>query len=209
LEERNTLVCQKQHYPLIANTYAPYQDRNYILKELPEGYILWEHVKYKVEKLAEGKREKGKHAAGIYERQDAYLYGHPEGRRKRYRSPADFFPHLLWLAVDKEGDSRNCSCKMCSPDGEEDPQESTVKVEAVVKRENKVAPPVSAVPKGTLTQLGWYPANRFQLLPRSPRSHLHQWLPNHPSRNWIANPMGNTCTDLENWSGTTRALHGV
>ncbi|KAI4247793.1 MAG: hypothetical protein LQ352_006094, partial [Teloschistes flavicans] len=47
---------------------------------------------------------------------DAYLYGHPQGRKKRYRSPGDFFPHLLWLATDESGDTDNCSCKFCAPD---------------------------------------------------------------------------------------------
>jgi hypothetical protein len=125
-------------------------DRNYILEELPEGYVLWEHVKYKIDKLAENKREKGKHAAGVYERQDAYLYGHPQGRKKRYRSPADFFPHILWLSVDKEDDARNCSCKICSPEGDEDPQENTFKTEAVIKKETKFVPPVPAPSKGMI-----------------------------------------------------------
>jgi hypothetical protein len=106
------------------------------LKELPEGFILWEHVKYKVDRSVDEKKQKGKHAAGPYERQDAYLYGHPEGRRKRYRSPADYFPHILWLATDKENDRRNCSCKICSPDGEEDSQAGPMKVET--KRDNKI-----------------------------------------------------------------------
>jgi hypothetical protein len=100
-----------------------------------------------VEKAAaESKKEKGKHAAGVYERQDAYLYGHPQGRKKRFRSPADFFPHLLWLATDKEGDSMNCSCKICSPDGDEDPDAFSGKSEA--KNEIKYQPPtLSAAPK--------------------------------------------------------------
>lgn len=122
-------------------------DRNYILKELPEGFVLWEHVKYKVDGSAEDKKQKGKHAAGPYERQDAYLYGHPQGRKKRYRSPADFFPHLIWLATDKENDRRNCSCKICSPDGDEETQVETVKAE-VVKKE--VKPPAPIVMKGNL-----------------------------------------------------------
>ena len=56
------------------------------------------------------------HAKGPNDRQDAYLYGHPQGRKKRYRSPGDFFPHLLWLATDESGDPDNCSCKICAPD---------------------------------------------------------------------------------------------
>jgi hypothetical protein len=123
-------------------------DRNYILKELPEGYVLWEHVKYKINKTAdERKNEKGKHAGGGLDRQDAYLYGHPQGRKKRYRSPADFFPHALWLATDKEGDPRNCSCKICSPDGDEEPIEVATRHEAatIMKRDSKpAAQPVPA-----------------------------------------------------------------
>jgi hypothetical protein len=115
------------------------------LNELPDGFVLWEHVKYKVDGSAEDKKQKGKHAAGPYERQDAYLYGHPQGRKKRYRSPADFFPHLLWLATDKEGDQRNCSCKICSPDGDEEAQIDAVKFEA--KKESKPPPSSAAVPK--------------------------------------------------------------
>lgn len=99
---------------------------------------------------AESKKEKGKHAAGVFERQDAYLYGHPQGRKKRFRSPADFFPHLLWLAVDQEGDPVNCSCKICSPDGDEDPEAFPGRSE--VKTEIKYQPStLSAAPKPTAT----------------------------------------------------------
>ncbi|TVY55127.1 hypothetical protein LCER1_G003358 [Lachnellula cervina] len=105
-------------------------DRNYIVSELPEGYVLWEHVKYNAKKLAEDKKDKGKHSAGVYERQDAYLYGHPHGRKKRYRSPADFFPHMLWLYGDEEAAG-----------------EEPVKIEAAVKKEVKLVPVASAAPK--------------------------------------------------------------
>ncbi|KAH8651624.1 transcription-silencing protein Clr2-domain-containing protein [Tricladium varicosporioides] len=125
--------------------------KNYILKEFPAGYELWEHLKYNIDKVAEGKsREKGKHAAGIFERQDAYLYGHPQGRRKRFRSPADFYHHLLWLATDTESNSDNCSCKICSPDGDEEAPEETAKVETPVKKKETPIPlpiPVTLPPK--------------------------------------------------------------
>jgi hypothetical protein len=118
------------------------------LTKLPEGFILWEHVKYKVDKFAdEKKKEKGKHAAGAFERQDAYLYGHPQGRKKKYRSPADFFPHLLWLGTDPEGNHDNCSCKICSPDKEEETKNDTkndITKEEVGKRmDNKYTPTVA------------------------------------------------------------------
>ncbi|KAI4205752.1 MAG: hypothetical protein LQ350_000249 [Teloschistes chrysophthalmus] len=74
---------------------------NYILAALPENYRLYDRVTVK---------------SGGSETADAYLYGHPQGRKKRYRSPGDFFPHLLWLATDEHGDTENCSCKFCAPD---------------------------------------------------------------------------------------------
>ncbi|RKF79003.1 hypothetical protein GcC1_050015 [Golovinomyces cichoracearum] len=123
-------------------------DRNYILTELPDGYVLWEHIKYNKNRgLEDKKKEKGKHAAGMYDRQDAYLYGHPQGRKKRYRSPADFFPHLLWLSTDKEGDPANCSCKICSPDGDEDPVDETKlpQTEVPQKKEIKTIQPIVSV----------------------------------------------------------------
>lgn len=114
---------------------------------MPDGYSLWEHVKYNKDKMAdEKKKDKGRHAAGTYERQDAYLYGHPDGRKKRFRSPADFFPHLLWLAVDKEDNPDNCSCKLCSPDGDIAASEEVIKASKLeldnkqVKNEPKSAP---------------------------------------------------------------------
>ncbi|KAG4437177.1 hypothetical protein IFR05_007333 [Cadophora sp. M221] len=102
--------------------------RKWILKEFPEGYELWEHVKYKILVTKAGDGQKNKPHNGIFERQDAYLYGHPEGRKKRFRSPADFVPHLLWLESDKDGDRANCSCKLCSPD-KDDEQPAEVKRE--------------------------------------------------------------------------------
>jgi hypothetical protein len=114
--------------------------------------VLWEHVKYNTKQVAEDKKkEKGKHAAGMFERQDSYLYGHPQGRKKRFRSPADFFPHVVWLSVDQEGDSKNCSCKICSPDpkkGDEEPEE--VKNEFALKEKvNMKSMPIPAPTKIT------------------------------------------------------------
>ncbi|KAK5165577.1 uncharacterized protein LTR77_009106 [Saxophila tyrrhenica] len=94
-------------------------DAGYMLVALPENYRLYEHVKKTVK---DGKTEiKSKtHAGGGNDRQDAYLYGHPAGRKKRYRSPGDFFPHLLWLCTDEGGDPDNCGCKICSPEDLDD-----------------------------------------------------------------------------------------
>ncbi|KAF2166069.1 hypothetical protein M409DRAFT_66954 [Zasmidium cellare ATCC 36951] len=90
-------------------------DNGYILVSFPENYRLYEHVK-KTEKDGKAEVKSKTHAAGGNDRQDAYLYGHPDGRKKRFRSPNDFFPHLLWLCTDESGDPDNCTCKICTPE---------------------------------------------------------------------------------------------
>ncbi|KAI9842494.1 MAG: hypothetical protein M1837_007088 [Sclerophora amabilis] len=133
--------------------------RNYILATFPENFCLYEHLKYTVLDST-GKLQKSarNHAKGPNDRQDAYLYGHPMGRKKRYRSPADFFPHLLWLATDEKGDPGNCSCKLCSLEefqGAElsQPEVGSVGKGAPTKREEQTqrppsisAPPISKAP---------------------------------------------------------------
>lgn len=93
----------------------PYENKwqQAILHKFPENYRLYEHIKSKAD--GKVKTVKKNHSGGGHDRQDAYLYGYPEGPRKRFRSPADFFPHLLWLETDEAGDSENCTCKLCSP----------------------------------------------------------------------------------------------
>ncbi|CAI6342105.1 unnamed protein product [Periconia digitata] len=83
-----------------------------ILNEFPEGYRLYEHIKAKA--TNESKSLKN-HSGGGHDRQDAYLYGYPKGPKKRFRSPMEFFPHLLWLSTDEACDYQNCTCRICSP----------------------------------------------------------------------------------------------
>ncbi|KAF9694620.1 hypothetical protein EKO04_007269 [Ascochyta lentis] len=83
-----------------------------ILWEFPENYKLYEHIKTKADGQAKTVKN---HSGGGHDRQDAYLYGYPKGPRKRFRSPVEFFPHLLWLCTDEASDYQNCTCKMCSP----------------------------------------------------------------------------------------------
>ncbi|CAG8435017.1 7254_t:CDS:2 [Diversispora eburnea] len=65
-----------------------------LLLELPKGYELFENNKEYVNKPT---------------RKDTYLFGNGS----KYRSPAEFEEHLLWLASDKE---MPCSCKYCPKD---------------------------------------------------------------------------------------------
>ncbi|KAJ4983000.1 hypothetical protein SVAN01_11495 [Stagonosporopsis vannaccii] len=83
-----------------------------LLWEFPENYKLYEHIKTKADGQAKTSKN---HSGGGHDRQDAYLYGYPKGPRKRFRSPVEFFPHLLWLCTDENSDMQNCTCKMCSP----------------------------------------------------------------------------------------------
>jgi hypothetical protein len=78
-------------------------DKEYVLKRLPEGYTLWVHS---APDGGSGPQKKKM-------RTDAYLYGHPLGQTKRFRSAEEFKPHLIWLATDDSGESKDCTCKVC------------------------------------------------------------------------------------------------
>lgn len=91
-----------------------------MLAAFPENYRLYEHVKTSGGKA--GIKTTKTHAGGGNDRQDAYLYGHPLGRKKRFRSPADYYLHLYWLATDESGDPDNCACKICTPEEFEEPK---------------------------------------------------------------------------------------
>lgn len=45
-------------------------------------------------------------------RMDPFLYGHPGGAKERFRSPAEFALHLLWLLSDSVS-YEDCSCQLC------------------------------------------------------------------------------------------------
>ena len=150
-----------------------HKDKNCILAALPEGYRLFEHVKVKSTEIDEktqsldGRGHKVKtHAGGGNERQDAYLYGHPLGRKKRFRSPADFFPHLLWLCTDETGDPDNCTCKICAPD-ELQPEDKLPKPKEA-KKESVKKEPI----KQESTSSGRHPI--VEIPPRRPSSQQSQ-----------------------------------
>ncbi|KAK4543605.1 hypothetical protein LTR36_005500 [Oleoguttula mirabilis] len=127
-------------------------DNGYMLAAFPENYRLYEHVK-KTEKDGKTEVKSKTHVGGGNDRQDAYLYGHPIGRRKRFRSPADFFPHLLWLCTDETGDPDNCGCKICSPeDLEAAIPGAKVKTEKPLKQETDTKPTITQAGAGMVRQ---------------------------------------------------------
>ncbi|KAK8236018.1 hypothetical protein HDK90DRAFT_413966 [Phyllosticta capitalensis] len=136
---------------VLAKPDSEHQHKAAVLVHLPENFRLFEHIKSRAhDGDPSAKRASKNHAGGGHDRQDAYLYGHPMGRKKRYRSPADFFPHLLWLATDKDGNSDNCSCKICCP--EEFQEEREAAVRSTVKRENATPTPAPQSQAGTPAQ---------------------------------------------------------
>jgi hypothetical protein len=130
-----------------------------ILWEFPENYKLYEHIKTK----ADGQTKTVKnHSGGGHDRQDAYLYGYPKGPRKRYRSPADFFPHLLWLCTDDHSDYQNCTCKMCSPvqlELEKPPAKTEARMEALAPLQREPAPLSTVVGRNPIVAVS-VPAQR-------------------------------------------------
>ncbi|KAK8080467.1 hypothetical protein PG997_008285 [Apiospora hydei] len=84
---------------LLRDQFLPgpeHQDRVYVLDKLPDHY----HIRYKT----------------AQNRLDYYLYGYPYGNKpKAFRSPNDFFPHLLWIAGGSK-DKGLCSCQLCNPE---------------------------------------------------------------------------------------------
>ncbi len=161
---------------------------------MPENYRLYEHVKFTTsETTGEPLKCVGNHTEDPNSRQDSYLYGHPQGPRKRYRSPADFFPHVLWLATDEKGDPDNCTCKICAPEDiqvfDKPPakaQTDGMKKEEVVPKKEKegVSPkpeihmdpvvvlPKRSVPQENVSKPGQKPAP-VQVLVQVPRPPVH------------------------------------
>lgn len=134
--------------------YKQYKSKKICLKSLPENYRLYEHVKlpgpvsFPISHAAFGShtylRSQGTEGKA---RIDTYLYGHPKGPRKRYRSAADFQPHFVWMATDPNRNPENCRCRVCSgrapPDTPEPPNSPTPlrNIPAATAREKPV--PVS------------------------------------------------------------------
>jgi Transcription-silencing protein, cryptic loci regulator Clr2 len=92
------------------------------------GYSLWKQTKDN----ASTQRDN---------RQDYYLYGHGSG--KRFRSPNQFLPHLLWLAKEANGD---CPCEICS--GVERKEKKDLKKETDAEMEAESSQELAADKKG-------------------------------------------------------------
>ncbi|KAI1503687.1 hypothetical protein F5X99DRAFT_87828 [Biscogniauxia marginata] len=87
---------------MLGRQLFPKDERIFYLESLPSNY----HLRLK--------------SNGKDGRQDLYLYGYPGDKNtvaKSFKSPAEFFPHLLWLARGGERKREDCSCCLCNPSG--------------------------------------------------------------------------------------------
>ena len=80
----------------------------WILADFPENYRLYRMVK-------KGKKEKSESKSKKLKLEECYLYGYPFGRKQRFHTPKEFFPHLWWLCEGKSDEHTDCECKHCCP----------------------------------------------------------------------------------------------
>ena len=83
-------------------------DQKWMLVDFPEHYRLYRRIKkgeQPVDELSKSNKLP-----------EAWLYGYPLGRKRRYKSAVEFFPHLLWLAEGRSDDRTDCACRYCAPE---------------------------------------------------------------------------------------------
>lgn len=92
-------------------------DVAWILADFPENYRLYRHVKKaKKEKNESSLSSKpGSSKSKKSKVEECYLYGYPYGRKQRFHTPKEFFPHLWWLCEGKSDEHTDCECKHCCP----------------------------------------------------------------------------------------------
>ncbi len=83
-------------------------DQKWMLVDFPENYRLYRRIKKGDQPLDELTKSN--------KLPEAWLYGYPLGRKRRYKSAVEFFPHLLWLAEGKSDDHTDCACRYCAPE---------------------------------------------------------------------------------------------
>ncbi|KAI9033215.1 hypothetical protein DFJ74DRAFT_640496 [Hyaloraphidium curvatum] len=88
------------------------------LSALPRGYALYTQLFTSVGRNGNPQSVHLDSVSGLPNvRRDPYLFGHPNGPSARFRSPAEFAPHLIWLedvSTGKAGRDSRCPCRLCS-----------------------------------------------------------------------------------------------
>ena len=141
-------------------------DNPWFLMFFPENYRLFKHNKGSKDNA--GRSVQLTYQMSDIDRcKDTFLYGYPQGRKKRFKSAQEFFPHLLWLMEGKSEDYGDCACKNCAgewvhkieplpgrgafvPVGKETPQP---KKEAIPRKDSlQTKEPISAGPRVVVPQ---------------------------------------------------------
>jgi hypothetical protein len=108
-------------------------DKQFILDRLPANYSLREHQRT-LTTTPDGQKKRTT--------SDVYLHGYSSSSAQKFRSPAEFFPHLLWLVTGYG----TCGCKYCPTDGTDRAIDSL--------RSSPVSPRVTTPPQTALEELG-------------------------------------------------------
>ncbi|KAI9789844.1 MAG: hypothetical protein M1816_005761 [Peltula sp. TS41687] len=183
----------------LAKRITTKQHENCILEDFPPGWRLYEHVKSKVstgsgKKGKDGDKSQAEDEEDV-DRRDAYLYGHPFGPQKRYRSPMDFLDHLLWLARGPPLDHNDCSCVICSPD------QSVPSDEAAEKTEKTADAKAGAEAKSELAEKPKREDStkpKPRVLPSTTTPHLVTAKPRRPRKSKPAKASSTTTTEEPN-----------
>jgi hypothetical protein len=142
-------------------------------------------------------------------RTDGYLYGHPDGRSSRFRSPAEFFEHLAWLATPLS--KGRCICKICAGKGGETQDDGTGVAVKETKPAHQNQNQTQMKPTNTMPSVAKgmsFPANSLVKLTLVLQV-CQQHQPGLPlaqvwSRDLTVSQMANICIVQVNWFGTTR-----
>ncbi|KAF8634585.1 hypothetical protein AX17_004174 [Amanita inopinata Kibby_2008] len=103
------------------------ESQEYILKDWPEGYRMFDHAK--------GPEHDPRH--------DVYLFG---SRRGRFRSINEFIPHAIWLMRDSSRENASCTCKYCSKKAQ---KEITASMSNILRSSPNTVSPTSSRAKST------------------------------------------------------------
>ncbi|KAL6719220.1 hypothetical protein ACLMJK_003457 [Lecanora helva] len=95
-------------------------DVAWILADFPENYRLYKHAQKRNDRMNDSNASNDIKSKKSSKGDEWFLYGYPFDRKKRYRTPKEFFPHLLWLAEGKSEEHTDCECKHCCPSWFED-----------------------------------------------------------------------------------------
>ncbi len=86
----------------------------WFLMFFPENYRLYKHNKANRDSSGEFINPVTPKGKPSNKAPEAYLYGYPQGRKRRYHTAMEFFPHFMWLMEGKSEDYADCQCKFCA-----------------------------------------------------------------------------------------------